>query len=671
MRSRCRQPEAHGSSPWGAAAEIRNGLAAANEASGPALRRTYNAEHGATVFDELRLRGAVPTESLSMATGQDCRVASMRVSRLLMAALSGAASLVNVPALAAAKTPEASGLQTIAELSGFQKTGRYDEVVRLCGAYAEQYPKILRCIEFGTTPEGRSMLALVASTSDALTPEAVRMQNKPVLLVQGGIHAGEIDGKDAGFMALRELLEQKIAPGVLDRFTLLFVPVFNVDGHERFGAWNRPNQVGPQEMGWRTTAQNFNLNRDYTKADAPEMQAMLRLIKDWDPILQVDLHVTDGAKFQHDVSIELEPATTGDPELRKAGVALRTAVVAKLARQGSLPLTFYPNFVVNDDPASGFEELPPSPRFSSGYPALSNRFGMLVETHSWKDYATRVRVTHNTLVDVFEQTAQHGAEWLDTAHAADALASQLAGSTLPLDYQTGAHARTIDFLGYAYTRKPSAISGALMTHYDDTKPQVWHLPLRDEVQPKVSATVPAGGYIIPAAQAAWMADKLALHGIRFARIEQPQAQRAVETFRASKVVFAPQSFEGHTTLTLSGQWSAEPRDIPAGSLFVPIAQAKARLVMALLEPQSPDSYVAWGFFNTAFEPKEYMEDYVAEDVARELLARDQKLASEFEAKLAEDAEFRKDPQARLDFFYRRSPSYDERLNLYPVLRVGS
>ena len=128
-----------------------------------------------------------------------------------------------------------------------------------------------------------------------------------MLLVQGGIHAGEIDGKDAGFLALRELLDGSAAPGALGRVTVVFVPVFNVDGHERFGRWNRPNQRGPEEMGWRTTAQNLNLNRDYAKAEAPEMQAMLGLLDAWDPILYVDLHVTDGAQFQHDVSIQVEP----------------------------------------------------------------------------------------------------------------------------------------------------------------------------------------------------------------------------------------------------------------------------------------------------------------------------------------------------------------------------
>ncbi|MGH8446020.1 MAG: M14 family zinc carboxypeptidase, partial [Solimonas sp.] len=244
----------------------------------------------------------------------------MSVLRALCLALAPFAGtlLLPVPALAATATSTVP-LSTISEQSGFVKTGRYAEVVELCGAFAARWPQALRCETFGTTPEGRPMLALVVSTSGALTPEAARAQRLPVLLVQGGIHAGEIDGKDAGFLALRELLEGRLARGALDREVLVFVPVFNVDGHERFGPWNRPNQVGPAEVGWRTTAQNFNLNRDYLKADAPEMQAMLRLVQAWDPILTADLHVTDGAKFEHDVSITLEPVHAGDDGLRQAG----------------------------------------------------------------------------------------------------------------------------------------------------------------------------------------------------------------------------------------------------------------------------------------------------------------------------------------------------------------
>ena len=215
--------------------------------------------------------------------------------------------------LSAARASGAVGaLETVAERSGFRITGRYEEVERLCRAYASTWPDAVRCTEFGRTPEGRPMLALIVSRSGALTPEDARERNMPVLLIQGGIHAGEIDGKDAGFLATRELLQGKASPDALQSFVLVFVPVFNVDGHERFGRWNRPNQSGPEEMGWRTTAQNLNLNRDYAKADAPEMQAMLRLLDAWDPVLYVDLHVTDGAQFQPDVANLVEPVRAGD-----------------------------------------------------------------------------------------------------------------------------------------------------------------------------------------------------------------------------------------------------------------------------------------------------------------------------------------------------------------------
>jgi murein tripeptide amidase MpaA len=162
-------------------------------------------------------------------------------------------------------------LASIAERSGYARTGRYAEVEQLCAAYQAKWPQTVRCFEFGRTPEGRPMLALVASRAQGLTPQDASAHSLPVLLIQGGIHAGEIDGKDAGFLALRELLEDQSANAALTKITLVFVPVFNVDGHERFGRWNRPNQVGPEEMGWRVTAQNLNLNRDYMKADAPEM----------------------------------------------------------------------------------------------------------------------------------------------------------------------------------------------------------------------------------------------------------------------------------------------------------------------------------------------------------------------------------------------------------------
>jgi hypothetical protein len=514
------------------------------------------------------------------------------------------------------------------------------------------------------------MYVLAVSRSGALTPQAAHQKNLPVMLMQGGIHAGEIDGKDAGFLAVREMLNDEAAKGALKSFVLVFVPVFNVDGHERFGHWNRPNQVGPEEMGWRSTAQNYNLNRDYMKADAPEMQAMLRLLGQWDPVLYVDMHVTDGAEFQHDVSNTLEPVSAGDPGLQPAGKALVKELNDKIAQQGSLPLDFYPDFVTEDNPASGFAVTTPEPRFSSGYWDLHNRFVLLLETHSWKDYPTRVRVTHNIIVALSQMMAQEGGHWQQEQHEADARALRLGGQQVTLDYVNGPHVTTLDFRGYAYTREPSAISGSLVTHYDTSKPEVWHVPFKDVMVPKTQVKAPTGGYVIPAAQAGWMSEKLALHGIRFDRVLKAQSDAQLETFRANKVTYSKESFEGHTMVTFEGGWLPEKRAIPVGSLFVPIAQRNARVVVALLEPQAPDSFAAWGFFNTAFEAKEYMEPYVAEQVAREMLAKDPKLQAAFNEKLAKDRDFAASPQARLDFFYRLSPSWDERLNLYPVYRTA-
>lgn len=559
-------------------------------------------------------------------------------------------------------------LQTTAEKSGFSKTGRYEEVIRLCNDFQRTFPDSVKCIEFGRTPENRPMLALIASRSGVLDANAAQANDIPVLLIQGGIHAGEIDGKDAGFLALRDELEKPAGKSWLKHQVLIFVPVFNIDGHERFAAWNRPNQRGPEEMGWRTTAQNFNLNRDYAKADTAEMQAMLRLVNEWDPIAYIDLHVTDGAKFQHDVSIQVEPVHAGDADMQKAGLAMKADVLNELASKGSKPLGFYPSFNTYDDPSSGFNDGVAPPRFSTGYFYLRNRFGMLVETHSWKDYPTRVRITRNTIDAMLRLTAEHGRDWREIARAADTRSMAKAGAIEALDYTVSDKVRTVDFLGYAYTRTMSNVSGQLMTRYDESKPQIWKLPLRDDIIVGQSETMPAA-YIVPPAFASLVSEKLNQHGISFRIIDKAISKAGVETFRADTAKQSAQSVESHQRLTVTGVWKAEPCDIKPGSLYVPLNQAKSKLVMALLEAKAPDSLLAWGLFNNAFEQKEYMEEYVAEEVAEAMLANDPVLAAMFKKKVAEDVEFAKDSQARLNYFYKLHTSWDQEFNKYPVMRI--
>lgn len=566
---------------------------------------------------------------------------------------------------------DTAGLRSTAEKTGFQQTGRYSEAVDLCYRYARAWPRQVRCFEFGRTPEGRPMVALAVSADGTLQPQTARARNRPVVLFQGGIHAGEIDGKDAGFMALRDLLANKNDQDWLRAVTVVFIPVFNVDGHERFGAWNRPNQRGPQEMGWRTTAQNLNLNRDYVKAEAPEMRSLLALVNAWDPIVYADLHVTDGADFEHDISITGAISFSDDAPLRAAGQELIADIIADLARKGSLPLDFYPSLVQDDNPLSGFAVSATPPRFSDGYWATRNRIGILVETHSWKPYPQRVAATRHTLDAILEHAAQHGAEWLKLAREADQRAAQLAGSTITLAQENGDHVRMIDFRGYAYTREASAISGILATTYDPSKPMIWKVPLRDELRASVTVTAPSGGYLVPAPYADLVRSHLAPHGIQFESIACPLPALTAEAFRAIAVKRAAKTLEGRQQITVTGKWQSEPAAMVAGALYIPIAQSKARLVMAILEPQAPDSLVSWGYFDVAFEQREYMENYVAEAVANDMLGKDPALHALFNERLASDPAFAASAAQRLNFFYARHPSWDTRLNLYPVLRLAT
>lgn len=575
-------------------------------------------------------------------------------------AYKAAMSLLLVSLLAAAP------LTTIAEESKWLRTGRFDEVERLCAEFPKRYPGKVKCERFGTTPEGRPLLSLVASADGVFTPVQTRAKGRPVVLLQGGIHAGEIDGKDAGFWLLREVLDGKVAPQSLFAVTLVFVPVFNVDGHERFGPNQRPNQRGPEQMGWRVTSQNLNLNRDYMKADAPEMVAMLGLLHRFEPVLHVDLHVTDGAKFQHDVSVTFEPQRLGPPGMQAWGRTLRQALFTRLKAQGHLPVGFYPAFDDSDNPASGFTAAWPPPRFGSAYWALQHRFGLLVETHSWKTYAERVKSTFDVCAGLLEEATLHGKDWLTAAQQADLAMTKLAGTDVVLMSAARKSSELIEFKGYAYTRTKSEVSGKQWVQYDETKPQVWKIPLRDELEPALVVRAPLAGYLIPGSHAALVAPRLQAHALRFEVLKKAKTQLAVEHMVIDPL-FRPTSHEGRMTVEARGKWVRAKEDLPAGSLFVPIAQPHAVLVMHLLEPTAPDSLVAWGFFNAHLEQKEYLEDYLTEAFAREQLA-DAKVKAAFDARLKEPT-FAKNPEERLRFFAERHPSADPRLNLVPIYRV--
>jgi hypothetical protein len=215
----------------------------------------------------------------------------------------------------------------------------------------------------------------------------------------------------------------------------------------------------------------------------------------------------------------------------------------------------------------------------------------------------------------------------------------------------------------------SEVSGGLWIRFDDRKPQTWTVPFYPDLEPALTVQEPGAGYLVPVQLAKTVGALLELHGVS-SRVVDHELTVPVEVFRATETKFAPESFEGRTRLAVKGAWASEKRTLSKGALFVPLAQARRALMEQLLEPNAPDSLCAWGGLNAYFEQKEFMEDYVAEELARKMMADDPKLAERFRAKLDADPEFAKNPRARLDFFYRASPYWDERVNLYPIFRTA-
>jgi hypothetical protein len=551
-------------------------------------------------------------------------------------------------------------LTTLAEKSGYVRTGRYDEVATLCRDFARVYRRVA-CETIGTTLEDRPIYALRITGARAARGAA------PVILIQAGIHAGEIEGKDAGFWFLRDLLDGRVARGALDAIDVVFVPVLNPDGHERFGPNNRPNQRGPEQMGFRTNAANHNLNRDYMKAETAELQALLRIVAGDDPVMLIDLHTTDGAKFEHDISVNVAPLAPRGDALDETAAAISAEVMTRLTELGHLPVPFYPSFVDEADPASGFSIGEPPPRFSHAYASARSRLGVLVETHSWRTYKERTTSTYHALAALFEQAATDAGAWRAAELAADAADRALTGS-VPILFDTDSHTRTIEFRGYAYEKRASDVSGGTWLVYDEKTPQIWTVPLEDQLVPVLSVTVPGAGYVVDGGFAPAVKAVLDRHGLESRWIDD-QPTVAAEVFRATKVTHQP-TFEGATRVAVEGAWTAETRTLDRHALFVPVHQRAIRVVLGLLDPAAPDSLVQWGLFNAVFERKEYMEPYVAEEVARAMLA-DPATAQAWAAALAADPQLAGNPQARLEWFYRRHAAWDERKDLIPVYRVAA
>jgi len=549
---------------------------------------------------------------------------------------------------------------TPSEAAGFATTPRYADTVRWLSRLCDASPD-LEMVSLGRSPEGRDLWMVVATRGGGSNPAAVHAAGRPIVLAQAGIHAGEIDGKDAGMMLLRDLQPGRRLAGLLDDVSLLFVPIFNVDGHERFSAFTRINQRGPREAGWRTTARNLNLNRDYTKLDALEMRAMVQALVQWDPELYIDLHVTDGGDYQYDVTWGYNGGVGWSPAIRQwLNGALTPAIRSALTAQGHVPGPFvWP--LDEDDLSKGIVEATTTPRLSNGYGDARHMPAMLVENHSLKSYEQRVLGMY-VLLEASLRVVGHDGGALRQAIAADRARR---AESIPLDWKWPSQpaTRTFQYLGTYSRRVPSAISGGLRVDWRGLPDNVT-LPITTQTEPKAEVTRPRA-YWIPAA---WsdVADRLALHGIQVDR--QTVARDVdVEMYRVTAAKFDSVPFEGHVRVTPKVEKFTQRRTFAAGSVRVPTDQPLGDLAILLLEPLSPDSFFQWGFFNECLQQTEYVEGYIMEPMAERMLAESATVRADFERKLL-DPTFAGQSRERLQWFYRQTPFFDADARLYPVGR---
>lgn len=544
---------------------------------------------------------------------------------------------------------------TPAELTGLTDSPDYQSTMTYLKKLVESAPA-LRLEVLGQSPQGRDIVLVKASQQ----PDLIGRSGRPTLLVQAGIHSGEIDGKDAGLMLLRDIVHGDKA-GLLNNVDLLFIPILSVDAHERRGSFNRMNQRGPATQGWRSTAQNLNINRDYAKIDSPEVRAVLKAINQYQPDLYLDIHVTDGEDYQYDITYGFnEPFASLSPNGASwLAQVYRPAIDKALNRQGHIPGPL----VFGLDPqdfSKGLSGSTSTPRFSNGYGDVRHLPTVLVENHSLKPYKQRVLGTYVMLEQTLKLLQDQG-KVLQLAKKADENARPQQQVLL---FKAAEQPELIQFKGIRYELVQSDILKGPYVKWTGEPKEYQDLPVYWEKVPALEVEVPKAYWIPPQYQE--VIERLALHGVQMSKISSAKTLE-LQHLVASEPKFAEKPFEGRFGVSASFDTRWQNVSLPAGSVRVSTDQPLGALAVALLQPQAPDSFFSWGFFHGMFERTEYFETYALIPWIEQQLKTDAKLKQAFAEAEKQDDKLKKDGRARLQWFYQRSPFYDETYLKYPVL----
>lgn len=561
---------------------------------------------------------------------------------------------------------------TYSEETNFAKTPKFEQT-REFFHRLEEYSPMVHNTSFGTSPMGRELSLVIVDKDGLTTPEEIRAQGRVIILIESCIHSGEPDGKDASMIFIRDMVVHKKNIDILDNVSFLFVPIFNVDGHENFTALNRINQNGPDELGTRNTAHQFNLNRDFLKGDAPEMRAWLKLYNRWIPELFIDVHVTNGADFQYVMTYAIDNQTNNmEPGITRWSSEIYEKEICRRMEKAGFPIFLYGSFKKYNAPESGFVADTFDPRYSQGYAAAHNRLGLLIENHIYKPYKQRVEATIEAFIASARIISENKESLQETLRQADIYTSSPASRQEPFGFQyraTYTDSIMVDYLSWGRDTTISDLSGGEWVTHDYSDPITLKIPVFTKYEPTFSIKIPEAYILMP--QYTNVIELLDLHGVQYKRLTEA-AEVEVETYRYTGGTFSKRQSEGRIPVAAEFTTQIEKLEYPAGSIYIDMDQPAAKIAMWLLEPAAPGSLTYWGFFNVHVQSTNefWIRPQYMEVKGREMLANDPELRARFEQKKKDDPTFANDPQAILMYFYdivrKRSHQNNE---LHPVWRV--
>lgn len=548
------------------------------------------------------------------------------------------------------------------EKTNGQESATYFEAIDWYKNLDKISPKVL-VKEMGMSDAGYPLHLVLVSNDGKFDAAQWHKQNKAVILINNGIHPGEPDGIDASMMLVRDIVNNKVK--LPDNVALGFIPVYNIGGCLNRNSYSRANQNGPLEYGFRGNAQNLDLNRDFTKNDSKESRAFAQIFHLLDPDVLIDNHVSDGADYQHVMTL----LTTQYDKLGDGlGGWLKNNFEPQLYKgmaEKNWDMVPYVNFET-ETPDKGMEMFYDPPRYSSGYAALFQTIGFVPETHMLKPYKERVLSTYALSLTMIEKASLNATALIAERKKARA---EVAGSkSFPFKWTVDTTKFAfITFKGYEQAFKPSDATGLNRMYYDRTKPFTKQVRFFNVFNASGFVNAPAA-YIIPQG---WygVIDLLKLNHVQMQQFKN-DTLIDVEAYHIDDYKSYPKPYEKHHKNSgVKVSASIQKIRFLKGDYLIWLNQDANRYLVEMLEPTGDDSFFAWNFFDGILQQKEGYSDYRWDDLAAEVLKKDPALKAKLEEKKKADEKFAANGSAQLDFIYKNSPYYEPGHNRYPVYRL--